>query len=118
MIEYDKIILIIYINTYKDTYNFTEVKDYLGFSFHQLDNFIDEIIIEGLLEYNQDYILKVSNSGIDLLKTINLENVSFEDLLMDYSEKVLIDIQTGVKLGINEIYLPEKFQEKFKGYNK
>lgn len=48
----------------------------------------------------------------------SLNNVSFEDLLADYDEKILSDVQTKVRLGINEAYIPKNFQKKFKGYTK
>ncbi|WP_055669440.1 hypothetical protein [Desnuesiella massiliensis] len=115
--DYDKIIMIIYFNTYKDTYDFEEIKEYLGFSFDQLDDFINELIVEKLLEYDEDYILKVSNKAIELLETLNLRNILFEDLLLDYSEKMLSDIRSEIKLNINDVYIPENFDKKFKGYS-
>lgn len=118
MIEYDKIIIIIYIRTYKDTYSYDEIKEHLGLSYAELNSFIDNLISEDILIYNDDYILEVSKEGLRLLSLYGLQNIQFDDLLIDYQAKMVSKISTEVKLGISDIYIPKNFNEKFEGYKK
>lgn len=116
MIEYDKIIILIYIKTYNDTYSYEFIRDYLGFTYTKLDHFIDSMIDEGILKYNEKIILQVTDKGQEILKQFNLDDISFEYLMVDYKEEVMKEIKIEDKLGINDIYIPKYFNEKFKGY--
>ncbi|WP_236896353.1 hypothetical protein [Clostridium beijerinckii] len=116
MINYDKIVVVIYIRTYKDTYSYEDIKNYLGFSYTEVNDFIEDMTNEEMLEYNEDFILQVTEKGEQLLKQLNLQDISFEDLIVDYQEKMVEQIKVENKLEIYEIYIPRYFDEKFKGY--
>lgn len=116
MIDYDKLTIIIYFKTYKDTYSYEYIKNYLGFSYAQIDSYIDNMVEEEILEYNENFILQVAKNGKELLKEFNLDDIYFEDLLVDYQEMMIEEISDNKKLEINDIYIPKYFNEKFSGY--
>ena len=116
--KYDKIIMLIYMKTYKDTYSFEYIKEYFDFSYTELDNFINNMIKDNMLEYNEDFILTITKNAEKFLESLNLQDVAFDELMIDYQEKMVDEIKSEVRLGINDIYIPRYFNVKFDGYRK
>ncbi len=117
IIDYDKIIILLYIKSYFDTYSYEEIKNCLGFSYIQLDEIIGSMINDKMLRYNEKFLIEIDEDGLNLLEELNLRDVQFDDIISDYESDILECIQIEGKLEIKDIFIPKNFQKKFKGYS-
>lgn len=104
--EFKEIITLIYLNTYKDAYQYNELKELLDFSTNQLKEFIKVMQNKNLLEKNNISLI-ISKQGFLLLKELGLENVNINDLL---EKKDSLKFCEKNKLEFEDIYIPKNFK--------
>lgn len=99
-----KLLTIMYLKTYKDCYEYSELKELLGFSITQLKEFLEGLVDEGLVI--NDVSLKLTDKSINTLKDMGLFDVDFNTLM---EEKTTISINSS-KLTFDDIYIPKDFK--------
>ena len=82
MDNFHEILVLIYLNEYKDDYMLSEIKDLCNFSTAKLKSCIEKMKENKLVD-SQSGKLSVSKAGEHLLKVKNLLNVSIDDLFED-----------------------------------
>ena len=105
MDEYKKLMALHYFNNSGASYSYNELLMILGFQVEQLDLMLDELISEELIKIDQ--YLKVTEKGMGELKKLNLHDVEFENIEED-------GLFTEVPMSFTEIYIPKRFNKKFK----
>lgn len=103
--SFKEIIVLIYLNTYKDSYQYNELKMLLDFNTSQLKEFINIMKEKKLLK--ESNILILSDKALDRLKRLGLENININDLLQD---KCSLKFSEQNKLGFDDIYIPKNFK--------
>lgn len=110
---YKNIILLIYMNTVNDLYTYQEISSILGFTIEQSMETVESLIGSGYLGQNEKNILYITDFGFQFLKEQKVENVKINDL---YSSSKSFQKHIIEKRAIDDIYIPEDFDKKFKGY--
>ena len=105
MDNYKKVIALHYFNNVKASYSYNELLMLFGFQNEQLDLMLKELIRENLLKLDQYF--KLTEEGLDKLNQLNLLDVDYENIEEE-------EIFTEVPMDFMEIYIPKKFDKKFK----
>ena len=105
MDKYKKIMALHYFNNLGASYSYNELLMIFGFQVEQLDLMLEELIREDLIKLDQYF--KVTEKGIEELKKLNLHDVEFENIEED-------EVFTEVPMSFTEIYIPKRFDKKFK----
>lgn len=103
-IKFQELLILIYLNEYKDTYLLSEIKLICNFSTEQLKLFLQNMEEKGLIE-NSNKLISMTFIGKTVLEEKGLEVVVIDDLLKD---KVTLEIEDD-PLGFNDVYIPMKF---------
>lgn len=103
--SFKEIIVLIYLNTYKDSYQYNELKRLLDFNTSQLKEFINIMKKKKLLK--ESNILMLNYRALDRLKRLGLENININDLLQ---EKCSLKFPEQNKLGFEDVYIPKNFK--------
>lgn len=99
-----KLLAIMYLRTYKDKYQYSELKDLLGLSITQLKEFINNLIDDDLIINSSS--LHLTNKSIGILESIGLIDVNINTLIKD---KASISTNSD-KLTLEDVYIPENFK--------
>ena len=102
--EYKIVLILKYLSTIGKNYSYSEMMDMFGFSFMQLQDTFENLEKEGFIIFESYY--GITDLGKQLINSYNLLN----DSQINSDE----DIFTEVPLKFNDIYIPEKFDKKFK----
>lgn len=102
--EYKIVLILKYLSKIGENYSYSEMMDMFGFSFLQLQDTFEDLEKKGLIIFESYY--EITDSGRHLIDSYNLLN----DSQIDSDE----DIFTEVPLKFKDIYIPEKFDKKFK----
>lgn len=105
MDRYKKLIGLHYFNNLGASYSYNELLMILGFQVEQLDLMLDELISDDLIKLDQYF--KVTEKGMGELKKFDLHDVEFEYIGKD-------ELFTEVPMSFTEIYIPKRFNKKFK----
>lgn len=103
--EFKELIILIYLNTYEDAYQYSELKELLDFSTSQLKEFIKIMQDKNLLEKSSG--LMITTQGIMILKELGLEKVDINELL---EKKESLTFSKRNKLEFDDIYIPKNFK--------
>jgi DNA-binding MarR family transcriptional regulator len=106
MVDYKELLILIYLNDYKDQYTYTELKRLCNFSNNQLKSTLQSMEEKGLITY-QENILEITHISKNILKEKNLSEMSINDL---FEEKVSLKFNES-PLKIGEIYIPKDFKD-------
>ncbi|KMK75266.1 MarR family transcriptional regulator [Alkalihalobacillus pseudalcaliphilus] len=105
MVDFKELLVLIYLNDYKDEYLFTEIKQLCNFTTSQMKQTLDKLIEKGLL-LNQDGSLILGSKGEVLLKEKGLTNVSIEELFqMD-----TVTLSLKKTLSFDDVFIPKNFK--------
>ncbi len=104
--NYKIALLLQYFNSVDSSYSYQEIMMLFGYTFEQIDNLITYLIDEDLILLKE--YLKVSDKGKNYLDNYNLLNVDFE------IEETTDDIFTEERISFEDIYIPKKFEKKYK----
>lgn len=105
-----KIALILnYLEDVGQSYSYHEMMDIFGYSFVQLQELLEYIRSLNLITLKGYY--KVTEEGYNLLNSYGLTELDFEEFIEGHMED---DIFIEEKLNINEVYIPKKFEKKYK----
>lgn len=100
-------------NTVKELYTYQEISSILGFTIEQSVDTVEGLITSGYLGQNEKNILYITELGFKFLREQKVENADIYDL-SNSSEGFQDHIVE--KRAIDDIYIPEDFDKKFKGY--
>lgn len=101
----------IYTNSVKEHFYLTDLVHILSMSFPQVENQIMELVKRGFLEYNEDWNLLLTGTGLDYLDRNGLAET---DIFSIYKERpTLLKLNRPAEV----VYIPLDFEKKFKGYN-
>lgn len=115
-LDYKELLVIIYFNTHKSSYKYNEICNQLGINIESLDKIVSDLILKGFLGYNRDNIVSLSEIGRSYLESINLSEFSLTEKIVEEADHSdLIKYNPEI---VNEIYIPKKFNRKFKGNKK
>lgn len=98
-------LILIYLNTYNDSYEFHEIKKLCNVSTIRLKEVLSILSQKGYLYYD-GITLKLIDSGKEYLEEQNLLDVTIDDL---YESTVTLEISDDV-ISMDDIYIPKKFK--------
>lgn len=104
--NYKIALLLQYFNSVDSSYSYQEIMMLFGYTFEQIDNLITYLIDEDLILLRE--YLKISDRGKNYLDDYNLLNVDLED------RETTDDIFTEERISFEDIYIPKKFEKKYK----
>ncbi|WP_281202993.1 hypothetical protein [Cytobacillus kochii] len=106
MVEFKELLILVYLNEFRDTYLLSEIKELCNFSINQMKKSLDDLTSKGMLSSNTGR-LALTNKAELFLKDKNLLNVSITDLFqqdtvtLKFIEKPLSFVDT---------YIPKDFK--------
>lgn len=101
-----KRLFLIYLNSKPFNYDFLEISIFLGMTMDQFSVFLQEILDNGYIDYNEDALLAITEEGQHLLKKDNQDKMKFEDLFDEVTEIGIPEVT------LDDIYVPRNFDEK------
>ncbi|WP_201713016.1 hypothetical protein [Rossellomorea arthrocnemi] len=105
-IEFKELLLLVYLNEYRDTYLLSEIKELGNFSTDQMKKTLDDLISKDMLSSNTGR-LALTNRAELYLKDKNLLNVSITDLF----QQDTVTLKFIEKpLSFDDIYIPKDFK--------
>ena len=105
-------LILIYFNTVKDSYSYSELISIIGITYSQLDEMLKELLNKEFLKYNEYKIISLNELGIKQLIEYGFDDTDIFAIYDDVIDKN--SWFTFEKIGVNDIYIPRKFNEKFK----
>ncbi|MFC8151844.1 hypothetical protein ACFUP3_19430 [Bacillus paralicheniformis] len=105
MIGYKEILILHYFYSVGASYSYNELLRLFGFQYEQLDSLINDLLNDELLVI--DSYLKLTPRALMYLEENNLTSIEYDNV---EGEEIFVD----KPLSINEIYIPRKFDSKFK----
>lgn len=105
--KYKYILILNYLNTMKFSYSYNEISILFGLTFRQIEYILDELEYKNIIILDKYY--KLTQKGIDILKTYKLDDVDFFETMKEED-----DLFIGDKIDIDEIYVPIGFTKKLK----
>ncbi|MFA1642919.1 hypothetical protein AB5N96_08640 [Chryseomicrobium imtechense] len=105
MNDYKLTLMLHYFNTADASYSYNELLRFFGVQNDQLDEIINMLLGKGYL-YIDGY-LKLTDKGLKKINEYSLADVKFDEM-----EEV--DIFNGDKIEMSEIYIPKRFNSKYK----
>ncbi|WP_042346798.1 hypothetical protein [Bacillus massiliigorillae] len=105
MDKYKTVMILHYFNNVRASYSYNELLMLFGFQKEQLDLMLEELLKADMLKLDQYF--KLTDKGLDELKRINL-------LEVDYDSVDEEEIFTQTPMSFTEVYIPKRFDKKFK----
>lgn len=105
MVNTNELLVLIYLNDFKDKYLFSETKEICNFSTTQMKNCLSKLKEKSLLTESEG-ILRVTKKGLSLLEEKGLENVSIQEL---YQIETVTLSFIDQPLSFEDVYIPKKF---------
>ncbi|WP_342533291.1 hypothetical protein MHB40_20195 [Lysinibacillus sp. FSL K6-0057] len=102
---YKEILILHYFNNVKASYSYDEILKIFGLQTEQLDNILSNLLKDGLIELENYF--KLTKIGVQILKELNLYRKEYDDV----GEENLF---VNEPLRFDEIYIPKRFDKKFK----
>lgn len=106
MVDFKELLILVYLNEYKDEYLFSEIKELCSFSTAQMKKTINELVDKKMLSNSSGRLL-LTIEAESLLKEKGLINVSISDLFQQ--DTVTLKFIEN-PLSFNDIYIPLKFK--------
>lgn len=105
MVDFKELLILVYLNDYKDEYLLSEIKELCNFSTTQMKKCLHNLIKKNLL--NDEYgRLLLTIEAESLLKEKGLLNVSIADLFQDTVTLKFIE----KPFSFQDIYIPKDFK--------
>lgn len=112
--DYREILILLYMNSVKQNYVYSDLVELLGLTYDYVIDKVDHLIDEEYLFINKNGSLEVGIKGSEVLSENNFLDITIFDL---YDTRGLVNERISLSpLEINDIYVPENFDKKFKGY--
>lgn len=105
MIDFKKILILMYFNEYQNSYLLSEISKLCNLSIPQLNEILSEMIFDNLIEIKNE-IMQITTNGKSILKDNGYERVSLNSLDNDTITLKISD----TKLSFDEIYIPIGFK--------
>ncbi|AOR97859.1 MULTISPECIES: hypothetical protein [Bacillus] len=106
MVEFKELLILTYLNEYRDAYLFSEIKELCNFSTNQMKKSLDDLISKGMLSKKTSRLV-LTNKAELLLKEKGLLNVSITDLF----QQDTVTLKFIEKpLTFADIYIPKNFK--------
>lgn len=99
-----KLLAILYLKSYQDAYQYSELKELLGFNITQLKIFIGKLVSDKLVEDEDRLVL--TEKSINILEKMGLDDIDINSLM---KEKTSIDLVKN-KLTFDDIYIPQNLK--------
>jgi predicted transcriptional regulator len=106
VVEFKELLILVYMNEYKDSYLLSEVKELCNFSTAQMKKSINDLLDENLL-CNSKGRLNLTSKSETLLREKGLIYISITDLFQQ--DTVTLKFIDG-PLSFEDIYLPKNFK--------
>lgn len=108
--DFRLILILIYFNTIKDSYSYTELISILGVSYSQLDGMLQVLLNKEFLWYNEYGIIAISELGMAELIEYGFDETDVFTIFDDGEDKN--KWFSYEKISVNDIYIPRNFNKK------
>ncbi|WP_263703492.1 hypothetical protein [Bacillus thuringiensis] len=106
MIEFKELLILVYLNEYRDAYLLSEIKEMCNFSTNQMKKSLSDLMSKNMLSNNTGRLVLTQEAEL-LLKEKGLLNVSITDLFQQ--DTVTLKF-IGNQLSFDDIYIPKDFK--------
>ena len=112
--DFRDFIVLNYLSNFQDTYSLRELASLIGLTLFQVDSKLEKLIENGELLLDDQKLVKLTEKGRKSLRESGLSEVNILDIRDDvtFNEQLF----ANVTIGVEDIYVPHDFSEKFKGY--
>ncbi|CAM4127938.1 MULTISPECIES: hypothetical protein [Bacillus cereus group] len=106
MIEFKELLILVYLNEYRDAYLLSEIKEMCNFSTNQMKKSLSDLMSKNMLSNNTGRLVLTHEAEL-LLKEKGLLNVSITDLFQQDTVTLRF---IGNQLSFDDIYIPKDFK--------
>lgn len=103
--DYKHLLILMYLNEYKDTYLLSDIRNMCNCSLNQLYREINLMSDLGLLSYKDDFLC-ITENGHDTLSKEGFANIKMKNLSNDLTN---FKVSTK-KLSFDDVYIPKRFK--------